>query len=109
MLPPGTKLPVDTPAPDGEDTPSPATVSHRPDRQTQRLGNYELLERIGHGGLGDVHRAWNTAGQPAEVALKVLRGGEDASPAEVRSFRREIEVARRLRHPGILPILDVGD
>jgi serine/threonine-protein kinase len=73
----------------------------------QRLGGYELLERIGRGGLGDVYRARHLP-SGAVVALKVLRGGDEASPAEVRSFEREIEAARRLDHPRILPILDAG-
>src|SRR5947209_20230477 len=68
----------------------------------QRVGAYELVQRIGRGGLGDVYRARPAAGG-TEVALKLLRGGEDASPAELRSFERECEVASRLAHPFILP------
>src|SRR5262245_31496111 len=64
----------------------------------QRVGPYELCERVGRGGLGDVYRARHaTTGQ--EVALKFLRAGEEATPAEKRSFARELTSARRLSHP----------
>src|SRR4051794_15136915 len=74
----------------------------------RRVGPYEVLERVGRGGLGDVYRARH-AGTGREVALKLLRAGEDATPAERRSFARELASARRLCHPGILPILDDGE
>jgi serine/threonine-protein kinase len=78
-----------------------------PARIGQVLGDYELLQRIGRGGLGDVYRARHVP-TGAVVALKLLRGGDEPSPSELRSFQREIAVARRLSHPGILPILDAG-
>jgi serine/threonine-protein kinase len=71
----------------------------------RRLGHYELLERIGRGGMGDVYRARQCPPLDRVVALKLLRTGEDF---EVRTFTREIEVARRLRHPNLLPIYDAG-
>ena len=83
------------------------TTDHRGLLVGQRIGPYELLQRIGRGGLGDVYRARH-AETGEEVALKLLRGGDEASPAEIRSFRREIDAARRLAHPGVLPIRDVG-
>lgn len=67
------------------------------------LGQYELLERIGHGGMGDVYRALQGPPLNRIVALKLLRTGD---AFEVRTFEREIEVARRLRHPHLLPIYD---
>jgi serine/threonine protein kinase len=76
-------------------------------RSGQQVGGYELIQRIGRGGLGDVYRA-RSLSSGEEVALKLLRTGDDASPGELRSFEREIEVARRLAHPFILPILDSG-
>jgi serine/threonine protein kinase len=69
------------------------------------LGQYELLERIGHGGMGDVYRARQAPPLERLVALKVLRSGDDF---EIRTFEKEIEVARRLRHAHVLPIYDAG-
>ncbi len=76
-------------------------------RSGTQVGGYQLLQRIGRGGLGDVYRARSLTNNE-EVALKLLRAGDDASAGELRSFERECEVARRLAHPFILPILDSG-
>ena len=72
-----------------------------------QVGPYDLLARIGHGGLGDVYRARHRDTGEV-VALKLLRGGDRADPAEGRTIQREIEAAGRLAHPGILAILDAG-
>ncbi len=69
------------------------------------LGQYELFERIGRGGMGHVYRA--RQGRPLDriVALKLLHSGDEF---EIHTFEKEIEVARRLRHPNLLPIYDAG-
>jgi hypothetical protein len=72
------------------------------------LGPYELLEKIGQGGLGDVYRARQLPPLERIVAVKLLRGGDQASREEIRSFDKEVEVAQRLRHPHLLPIYDAG-
>ena len=82
-------------------------ADRRPSMRGQREGAYELLRRIGRGGLGDVYQARHVSTGDV-VALKVLRAGDEASSAELRSFQREIDAARRLHHPHILPILDTG-
>jgi serine/threonine protein kinase len=112
MPPPDRNRPADFPAADVNTAASPTTPVNGPARSERLLagkhvGGYELVQRIGRGGLGDVYRARHEAGG-AEVALKLLRGGEESTPAELRSFERECEVARRLSHPFILPILDAG-
>jgi hypothetical protein len=76
-------------------------------REVRCIGPYVLRDRIGRGGLGLVFRASREGGQ--DVALKYLRAGEDATPNERRTFARELEAARRLTHPNILPILDAGE
>src|SRR5262249_8751068 len=85
--------------------PVPAPLSGLP---AWRFGPYETLARLGHGGLGDVYRVRDDSGPGRVVALKLLRSGPHAGPGEVRSFRKEIEAARRLRHAHILPILEAG-
>jgi serine/threonine protein kinase len=70
-----------------------------------RLGNYEILERIGRGGQGIVYRARDTR-LDREVALKVLPVLEDADRLRWERFRREASVASRLQHPGLCPVLD---
>ncbi|MGK3960692.1 serine/threonine-protein kinase [Sorangium sp. So ce118] len=70
-------------------------------------GAYEILDRLGAGGMGEVYRARQVAADRL-VALKMLPGGPFASAAAARLFQREIEVVARLDHPNIVPIYDVG-
>ncbi|MCO5170692.1 MAG: serine/threonine protein kinase [Planctomycetes bacterium] len=72
------------------------------------LGPYEVVSELGRGGFGAVFRARrrDAPGAP-EVALKVLLDAGGATRA--RRFEREAALARELRHPGIVPVLDAGE
>ena len=68
-------------------------------------GRFEIAELIGRGGMGSVFKATDlTTG--CAVAVKMLFEVENES-AFLSRFQREIEMARRLDHPGILKILAV--
>jgi len=70
-----------------------------------RVGSYEVIDRLGAGGMGEVYRARDTR-LGRTVALKVLR--KDADPELLRRLDREARAASALSHPNIVQIYDVG-
>jgi Tol biopolymer transport system component/serine/threonine protein kinase len=74
----------------------------------KRLGQYEIVEEIGRGGMAVVYKAW----QPAlerHVALKVLPDYFRHDPQFLARFQREARAAAGLSHPNIIAIHDVGE
>jgi len=70
-------------------------------------GRYRIVRRIGLGGTGVVFEA-ACVRDASTVAIKTLRPCFLDHPDLGRRLRREAEVARRVRHPGIIPIFDEG-
>jgi eukaryotic-like serine/threonine-protein kinase len=73
-------------------------------RARQKIGKYRILGRISSGPLADVYRAYDTI-QKQRVALKIPKGDEDTGHEE---FLHEVQVATRLDHPNILPVLNAS-
>ena len=67
---------------------------------------YEVLDRIGQGGMGTVYRARDRE-LGRDVALKVIRLPE-GSPDVAARMLREARTLAQLEHPGIVPVHDVG-
>jgi serine/threonine-protein kinase len=74
---------------------------------TGLIGRYQLLDKIGEGGMGSLFLARDPAIDRL-VAIKLLRHGLDTQPLRER-FSREARAAGRLRHPHIVTVFDVGE
>ena len=74
----------------------------------RRLGAYQIVEQIGVGGMGAVYRAFRADDQyRKQVALKVVRGGQD-SAFVISRFKNERQILASLDHPNIAHLLDGG-
>ncbi|MFO0590784.1 MAG: protein kinase [Polyangiaceae bacterium] len=75
------------------------------------FGRYELIERIGMGGMAEVWLAQISAasGFQKRLVLKTIHPSLAESPEFVRMFLKEASLAARLNHPNIVQIYELGD
>ena len=76
---------------------------HRP----THIGRYRIVEELGRGTFGAVYRCFDEE-LKRDVAIKLPHDAPGATPGMVEEFLHEARVAARLRHPGIVSILDAN-
>ena len=91
----------------GERTPDDA-IRGRIDVSTHpTIGNYRLLEELGHGGMGTVYMAQQSQPVKRQVALKVIKPGMDSNEVIAR-FEAERQALAMMDHPNVAKVLDAG-
>ncbi len=68
---------------------------------------YRITRYLGQGAAGEVYGA-DDLHLGSRVALKVLRPGTSRDPHSIERFKREILLARRVSHPNVCRIFDLG-
>lgn len=80
----------------------------QPDLTGRALGDFQILRRIGTGGMGQVYLARQTSLR-REVALKLLRGELNDNPTALARFQAEAQAVAKLNHPNIVHIHQIGE
>jgi serine/threonine protein kinase len=75
--------------------------------QPSRLGSYQILEKIGNGGMATVYKASSPA-RPRPVAIKVLTPQAASNPLLVERFKQEYRALCQLDHAHLVRGLDFG-
>jgi serine/threonine protein kinase len=73
----------------------------------KRLGQYDILNPIGQGGMATVYKARQES-MERDVAVKVIIGQLATNPDFIARFEREARLIAKLQHPHILPVYDFG-
>src|SRR5262249_59493514 len=74
---------------------------------TTGANRYDLIQEVGHGGIGLVYRGRDRL-LGRELAVKVLRETHQDRPDARQRFIGEARVGSRLQHPAIVPVYELG-
>jgi serine/threonine protein kinase len=77
-------------------------------KETKQFGPYEILQKLGEGGMGQVYQAKHTFLDKV-VALKVLAKHLASNPQFIERFFREAKASGKMEHPNIIRSLDAGE
>ena len=103
-------MPDASPHPPAEATSAPpaSPPPPPPDLTGRTLGDYQVLRRLGVGGMGQVYLARQLS-LKREVALKLLRTDQAANSTALLRFQAEAEAVAKLNHPNIVHIHHLGE
>lgn len=89
----------------------PSRLEPGPGPGPQRIGRYEVVLRLGHGGMATVYlgRATGSAGFERAVAIKVIHPHLVAEPEFVEMFLDEARIAAKIHSPHVASIIDLGE
>ncbi|MFV1963893.1 MAG: serine/threonine-protein kinase [Pirellulaceae bacterium] len=96
---------LDSPASPG---PSPGFVPPKPQELADRFPQFEILDLLGHGGMGAVYKARQKS-LDRFVALKIIKPDAADDPGFAERFSREAKALAKLNHPNIVGIHDFGE
>jgi eukaryotic-like serine/threonine-protein kinase len=83
-------------------------IQREAEQKVTRIGHYELIRKLGEGGMGAVYQAKDTRNSSI-VALKVLPRSRARDKIFLQRFEQEAQAAFELDHPNIVHGLDVGN
>src|SRR5207249_11475735 len=94
-----TEKPFSAPSPEPSDALTSQTLG--------RIGDYELVEEIGRGGMGVVYKARQLS-LGRIVAVKMILAGQFVDKKVIQRFQAEVTTAALLQHPNIVSVHEVG-
>jgi serine/threonine protein kinase/tetratricopeptide (TPR) repeat protein len=71
-------------------------------------GRFEVIEELGHGGMGHVYKVYDTKTKE-KIALKLLKPEVSSDEAAIERFGNELRFARRISHRNVCRMYDLGD
>lgn len=74
----------------------------------QTIGPYEVIRKLGEGGMGTVYEAWQ-ANLERKLALKVMSNRFSADASFQQRFEREAKAAASVAHPNLVHVYDYGE
>ena len=84
-----------------------STIRVEPNQPIEVIGDFEVLSKLGQGGMGSVYRARQVS-LDRQVALKILPSNFEADADYVARFQREARVAANLKHPNLVRVYTSG-
>jgi eukaryotic-like serine/threonine-protein kinase len=100
--------PLDMPTPPPAEKPGPSSVAHPTDLTGQTLGEFQLIRRIGQGGMGQVYLARQLS-LKRQVAVKILRTDLASNVTALQRFQHEAEAVARVTHANIVQVYAIGE